>query len=54
MLKKNHSNKRQRHAGEQIREKQYAHELRRRGITTIAGFGIAFQGKEVLLKQTEL
>lgn len=41
-------------AVEQIREKQYTHELRRRGITTITGFGIAFQGKEVLLQQIEL
>ena len=41
-------------AVEQISEKQYAHELKRRGISTITGFGIAFKGKEVLLKQIEL
>lgn len=41
-------------AVQQIQEKHYAHELRCRGITKITGFGIAFQGKEVLLKQAEL
>jgi predicted AAA-ATPase/PD-(D/E)XK nuclease superfamily protein len=36
---------------EQIHAKQYAQELKNRGIHTITAFGIAFKGKEVLLKQ---
>jgi hypothetical protein len=36
---------------EQIHTKQYVHELKRRGITIISAFGIAFKGKKVLLKQ---
>lgn len=39
---------------QQIQEKQYAQELQKRGITAITAFGIAFKGKEVLLKQQEL
>jgi len=36
---------------EQIHTKQYAQELKKRGIHTITAFGIAFKGKQVLLKQ---
>jgi hypothetical protein len=36
---------------EQIKAKQYDQELKKRGITTITYFGIAFKGKEVLLLQ---
>jgi len=35
---------------EQIHTKQYVRDLARRGIQTITAFGIAFKGKEVLLK----
>lgn len=35
---------------EQIHEKQYAQELRAMGIETICSYGIAFQGREVLVK----
>lgn len=38
----------------QIREKQYAQELKKRGVHTITLFGIAFKGKEVLLQQDDL
>jgi hypothetical protein len=38
---------------DQINEKKYATELRSRGVTTITAFGIAFRGKEMLLKQSE-
>jgi predicted AAA-ATPase/PD-(D/E)XK nuclease superfamily protein len=36
---------------EQIHAKQYAQNLKRRGVHEITAFGIAFQGKELLLKQ---
>jgi predicted AAA-ATPase/PD-(D/E)XK nuclease superfamily protein len=39
---------------EQIHDKQYAQNLKKRGIQTITAFGIAFKGKEVLLKQEEI
>jgi predicted AAA-ATPase/PD-(D/E)XK nuclease superfamily protein len=39
---------------EQIHAKQYAQELKKRGIQTITAFGIAFKGKEVLLRQEEI
>lgn len=35
---------------EQIEEKKYAHELKKRGIKTVLALGIAFKGKQVLLK----
>ena len=37
----------------QIEEKQYEHELTARGITNIFKLGIAFEGKEVLIKTLE-
>lgn len=39
---------------EQIKAKNYVHELRSRGVKNVIGYGIAFQGKKVLLQQIPL
>lgn len=39
---------------EQIIRKEYAAELRSRGVINITAFGIAFRGKEMLLKTAAL
>jgi len=39
---------------EQIYAKQYAQELKKRGVHLITAFGIAFKGKEVLLKEEKI
>jgi hypothetical protein len=38
----------------QIQAKQYVQDLKKRGVTLVTSFGIAFKGKKVLLKQEEI